>query len=39
MMDIPDGITKWSDMDENSQRLDDYGNRLSNNETQEDDVL
>ncbi|KAJ5177273.1 uncharacterized protein N7482_003150 [Penicillium canariense] len=25
MMDIPDGITKWSGMDENSQRMDDQG--------------
>ncbi|KAJ6107135.1 hypothetical protein N7523_008458 [Penicillium sp. IBT 18751x] len=28
VMDIPDGLTKWSGMDEKSQRLDDHGKPL-----------
>ena len=27
-MDIPDGITKWSGMDEKSQLMDDHGNPI-----------
>lgn len=28
MIDIEDGLTKWSGMDERSDRLDDHGNRI-----------
>lgn len=28
MFDMPDGIPKWSEMDGQSQRLDDYGKQI-----------